>query len=44
MQEQIEDELTKEQQKELFVADDFVMDDEIYDNQFNCMDWFINDD
>ena len=44
MQKQIEYELTKEQQKELFVEPGFVMPDEIYDNQFNCMDWFINDD
>ena len=28
----------------MFVEPGFVMPDEIYDNQFNCMDWFINDD
>jgi len=44
MQKQIEYELTKEQQKELFVEPGFVMPEEIYDSQFNCMDWFINDD
>ena len=35
--------LNIEEQKELFLPDNFIMPDEIFDNQFNCMDWFIND-